>query len=160
MAKFTASSVSDEGSQSLFNFEQVGKMTADIFTQIYEQRAMASLSKMIMKGDQLADKKTLELANKIQGDLFKEAIKGKISLDDVPTLSKAAMEKIPELKSIMEKQSQLSKALSLGYMALTSTSDIYGEAINNGYDKRTAGIAALLTAAGQYAVMMNNEMGT
>ena len=160
MAKFTASSVSDEGSQSLFNFEQVGKMTADIFTQIYEQRAMASLSKMIMKGDQLADKKTLELANKIQGDLFKEAIKGKISLDDVPTLSKAAMEKIPELKSIMEKQSQLSKALSLGYMSLISTSDIYGEAINNGYDKRTAGIAALLTAAGQYSVMMNNEMGT
>ena len=44
-------------------------------------------------------------------------------------------------------------------MALTSTSDIYGEALNSGYDRRTAGFAALASAAGQYTVMMNNGMG-
>ena len=159
MSKYTASSVSDEASDSMFGFEQMSSMVSDIFTQIYEQRAMASLSKMVMSGDKLMTAKTTELANKINTDLIRNAIAGKIKIDEIPELAKAAREKIPELKSVIAKQSQLSKALSLGYMALTSTSDIYGEALNSGYDRRTAGFAAMASAAGQYTVMMNNRMG-
>ena len=153
MSKYTASSVSDEASDSMFGFEQMSSMVSDIFTQIYEQRAMASLSKMVMNGDKLMNSKATELANKINTDLIQNAIAGKIKIDEIPELAKAAMEKIPELKSVIAKQSQLSKALSLGYMALISTSDIYGEALNSGYDRRTAGFAALTSAAGQYTVM-------
>ena len=69
------------------------------------------------------------------------------------------MEKIPELAKIGIKQSNLAKSLSLGYMALTSTSDMYQSAISGGYDRRTAGMAALLAAGGQYTLMMNNRMG-
>jgi hypothetical protein len=45
-------------------------------------------------------------------------------------------------------------------MALTSTGQIYGEALDAGYDRRVAGFASLAAAAGQYGIMMNNAMGT
>ena len=54
----------------------------------------------------------------------------------------------------------MSKAFSLGYMALTSTGDIYEEALKSGYDRRTAGFSSLLAASGQYGIMMNNRMAT
>ena len=93
MSKYTASSVSDEASDSMFGFEQMSSMVSDIFTQIYEQRAMASLSKMVMNGDKLMTSKTKELADKINTDLIRNAIAGKIKIDEIPELAKAAMGK-------------------------------------------------------------------
>lgn len=158
-AKATQNSVSDEGSGSLFSAEQMSQMVGSIFSQIYEQRAMASLSKLVYGGDKLMNAKTTEMANKINQKLMLEALNGKIDPNEISALSKAAMEKIPELQSVIKAQSQLSKSLSLGYMALSSTSDIYGQALQGGYDRRTAGFAALAAAAGQYGIMMNNRMG-
>jgi len=152
--------VSDEGSESLFGVEQMTQMVSSIFSQIYEQRAAASLSKLIYRGDKLVEGETKRLANEINQKLVSEALEGKIKFEDIGALSQAAMEKIPTLQSVIKKQSDLSKALSLGYMAIVSTSDIYGQAIEGGYDRRTAGFAALAAAAGQYGIMMNNRMGT
>jgi hypothetical protein len=134
-------------------------MVGDIFSQIYEQRAAASLSKLIYRADTAMTAKTQQMATKINQKLIQDALEGKIKLDDIDDLSKAAMDKIPELQSLIKSQSQMSKALSLGYMAITSTSEIYGQAIQGGYDRRTAGFAALAAAAGQYGIMMNNRMG-
>lgn len=159
LSKYTQTSVSDEASQSLFSGEQMVNMVGDIFSQIYEQRAAASLAKLIYRGDKLMNEQTQKMAMGINQKLINEALEGKIDFNDIGDLSKAAMEKIPALKSVIEKQSQMSKALSLGYMALTSTSDIYGQAILGGYDRRTAGFAALAASAGQYGIMMNNRMG-
>lgn len=159
MSKFTTGSTSDEGGQSMLSFEQMASQVSSIFSQIYEQRAAASLSKMIMGGDKMVDEATERLAKNINSKLFEDALKGKIKMEDIGDLSKAAMSKIPELESVMKRQSQLSKSLSLGYMALTSTSDIYGQALQGGYDRRTAGFAALASMAGQYTIMMNNRMG-
>ena len=41
MAKFNQRSLSDEGSESLLGIESMGTMVADIFSQLYEQRAAA-----------------------------------------------------------------------------------------------------------------------
>ena len=159
MSKFATSSTSDRGQSSAFSFEQVASMVGSIFSQIHEQRAMASLSKYFVRADEQYLKKGTELGNKINQELLENALEGKININDIGDLSKAAMSKIPELQSMIKSQSQLSKALSLGYMALTSTGEIYGEAIEGGYDRRTAGFAALAAATGQYALMMNNRMG-
>jgi len=159
MAKFGAASTSDEAAGKLFSAEGMSSMVVDIFSQIYEQRAAASLSKIFYKADSKVNQKAVELGQKINQELLQEALEGKIDIKDIGKLSQVAMGKIPELKSIMDKQSQMSKALSLGYMALTSTADIYGEALESGYDRRTAGFAALAAAAGQYGIMMNNRLG-
>ena len=140
----------------MWNFEQMGQMVTDIFAQIYEQRAMASLSKHLVKTEQLMDKRMMELQGQVIGKASRAAQKYGI---DANKAIDRAVQNLPELQKAIEKQSYLSKAFSLGYMALTSTGDVYGEAIESGYDRRTAGFAALLTASGQYGIMMNNRMG-
>jgi hypothetical protein len=159
MAKFAASSVSDEAQQSMFNYEQMGQMVADIFSQIYEQRAMASLSKYIVRANSKISAKQKELLKTLNKDITNGVLNGRIDINDVGELLQSAVSKVPELQSVLKLQSGVSKSLSLGYMALTSTANIYGDAIQGGYDRRTAGFAALAAAAGQYGVMMNNRMG-
>jgi len=44
-------------------------------------------------------------------------------------------------------------------MALTSTADVYEDALAGGYDRRTAAMAGVAATIGQYAIMMNNRMG-
>lgn len=161
MAKFTTRSVSDAGQKSLFRYEQLASLTSSIFSQIYEQRAMATLSKFVMRGQAAKlNAKQAELANKINKEILEGAFVNKtIDVNDMALVQKAAMAKIPELQQFQKLQSGLSKSFSLGYMALISTADIYGEALQSGYDRRTAGFAALAAAAGQYGIMMNNRMG-
>lgn len=162
LSKFNQTSVSDEGQANMFNFEQVADMVGSIFSQIHEQRAMASLSKVFYKGEksrlELSEKYSSAL-KKVQMESFEAMGKNKLDPSDFKKISDLAISKIPELKSLAKKQSQLAKSLSLGYMALTSTSDIYGEALESGYDRRTAGFAAMAALAGQYGIMMNNRMG-
>lgn len=158
MSKFSARSFSDKSSESLFNYEQLGSMVSDVFSQIYEQRAAASMSKMFYK---VNDKATLERLGQITEDVVSEgayslAIKSKGQAEDIV---KKAFTKGYEHSLINSKRSNLAKSLSLGYMALTQSSEVYGEALASGYDKRTAGFAALMSAAGQFALMRNNRMG-
>lgn len=56
-----------------------------------------------------------------------------------------------------KKRNKLSKGLSLGYMALVSSSDVYKEALNSGYNERTAGFASLMSAGALYSVMNFNS---
>lgn len=161
MAKFTTSSVSDKGQKSLFTYEQMGEMVGSIFSQIYEQRAMAGLSKYFGKATELKlAKKEQDLIKGINESIINDISLGKITIDQAKEVADIAKQKIPELASFLESRSKLSKSFSLGYMALTSTNQIYSEAIAGGYDRRTAGFAALAAAAGQYGIMMNNQMGS
>lgn len=160
LAKFTQRSVSDESQSSLFSFEQMSQLVGDVFSQIYEQRAAASLAMLIKKPTiNRLQGKAKELEQKIVLELSENLRKGEITVEEFGDAYKIAASKIPELKIALDSQSKLSKSLALGYMALTSTADIYGEALNSGYDRRTAGFAALASAAGQYGIMMNNRMG-
>lgn len=162
MSKFTAKSTSDYAQGSFFNYEQMSSLVASIFSQIYEQRAMASLSKYIVKNPvNIADveKKFLKEINK---NIIDSMVSGKINpnnIEEIMAIKTAALSKLPKLKAFQQTQSALAKSLSLGYMALTSTSDVYSEALAGGYDRRVAGFASIAAAAGQYGVMMNNRMG-
>lgn len=55
--------------------------------------------------------------------------------------------------------SRAAQLLSLSYMTLVSTGDVYNQAINGGYDARTAGLATLAAAAGMFGVMNLNALG-
>ena len=161
MSKFTTSSISDRGQKSLFTYEQMSQMVGDIFSQIYEQRAAASLSKLITRNKELKfSDKHKELITKINDGIIKDVMAGKIGWDKASEVANIAKSKIPELADFYNARSNLSRSFSLGYMALTSTGQIYGEALDAGYDRRVAGFASLAAAAGQYGIMMNNAMGT
>lgn len=162
LAKYNQSSVSEEGNTSLFNFEQLGSMVSDIYSQIYEQRAAASLSLLFYKS------KEVDYLEKLKGaaekDLGRLAMIDKITGIERPDigyekLAQKAASKIQELSDVNKKRSLLAKDLNLAYMAMTQSADIYGDALAGGYDRRTAGAAALLAASGQFALMRNNPLG-
>lgn len=157
MSKYNAESFSDNASQSMLNYEQLGSLVSSIFSQIYEQRAAASISKMFYKiNDPKYAEQLTEIAKK---QLLKGTVSGAITAENAAEIGQIGMSKVAELANLGVKQSNLAKSLSLGYMALTSTGEIYQEAIDGGFDRRTAGLAALMAAGGQYAIMMNNNMG-
>ena len=158
MKKFTDRSLSDSSSGSMWNYEQLGSMVSDVFSQIYEQRAIAGMSKILYKMDDEADLKRLE--NLVNEAGQKAINKGLITSEEqAKKIAEQAFKKGYEHSALGEKRSQLAKSLSLGYMAMTQSGDVYGEALAGGYDRRTAGFTAMMAAAGQYGLMANNRMG-
>lgn len=160
LAKFNQNSISDASQGTFFNYEQMSQMVSSVFSQLYEQRAAASLAMIIKKPSMnIWEGKAKEVAEGISKELGEDLMKGKVTMKTLTEAFEVAKAKIPQLESVMKEQGHLAKSLSLGYMAITSTSDIYGQALESGYDRRTAGFAALASAAGQYGIMMNNRMG-
>ena len=154
------SSFSDSAQGGLANYEQMGSLVSDIFSQIYQQRAAASVSKWFKNTDLTKAEKELiqNYTAKYAEDFIGASKKGLVK--NPKEFYQQMINLNPELKAISKRQSKLAKQLSLGYMALTTTGDIYGDALQHGYDRRTAGIASLAAAAGQYGIMMNNDLGS
>ena len=101
----------------MFNYEMVGNMVGDVFAQIYQQRAAASLSKLF-KYNNLTSVEAKEIEKFQQTMLPKllEASKNGLVKDPVK-FWKEAVNLNPSMKAIAERQSKLAKTLSLGYMA-------------------------------------------
>lgn len=162
LAKLNQRSTSDEGSSSFFNYEQLGGLVSDVYSQIYEQRAAAGLSKFFYK-----DKEAAYLAK--LGETAKEDLNKLGILDTIRGIKRpdeayrkigaAAGSKISELSDVIKKRSNLAKSLNLTYMAMTQSEQVYADALEGGYDRRTAGAATLMSAAGQFALMFNNPLG-
>lgn len=154
-------SYSDKGNSSNWSYEKIANVVTDVFGQLYQMQAAASLSKLMMKDP------TKKALSKFEKEILPQVIQGAykpnsgISLtnDELGKIALLAAQKSPEVQAAIKAQSALSKALSTGYMALTSTSDVYNEALNGGYDRRMAGLAGLAAAAGQYAIMGTTGLG-
>ena len=157
-SKFDQSS-SDKASQSMLNYESIGNMVGDVFAQIYQQRAAASLSKVLKSNDLTATElaEVNKFRTKFEQQLLTATEKGLVK--DPVKFWKDAVNLNPAMKAISERQSALAKSLSLGYMALTSAEDVYGQAIEAGYDRQAAGLAFTASSAAMYGIMMNNRMG-
>lgn len=120
-----------KGRENFFSFESLGTLTADVFAQLYQQRAAASVAKWFLKEPKAA------------ADLSR----------DMDAYAKFMAEQETYLKNLTKWQGNL----SLGYMGLVSTVDVYNDALNAGYDKRSAGIAALASAGALFGIMNFNE---
>ena len=153
-------SYSDDAMKSNFDLEKMGSIVSDVFGQIYQMRAAAKLSTIIKNTDLTAEqaKSISTYMQKNQNKILNAIASG--SVKDQNEFIQKVMMASPEWQKIAKAQSELSKSLSLGYMALTSSSDVYYDAINGGYSPRAAGLAALAATLGQYGIMMNNELGT
>lgn len=153
-------SYSDDAMKSNFDLEKMGSIVSDVFGQIYQMRAAAKLSTIIKNTDLTAEqaKSISTYMQKNQNKILNAIASG--SVKDQNEFIQKVMTASPEWQKIAKAQSELSKSLSLGYMALTSSSDVYYDAINGGYSPRAAGLAALAATLGQYGIMMNNELGT
>lgn len=154
-------SMSDDAQKKLFSAEMIGQTVGDIFGQLYQMRAAAGLSKFAKRNWSKAEKAAVAEFNQKYAARFAEAKKaGYFKNKTANQLFKEMADQSPEIKHLIESTSKLSQNLSIGYMAITSASDVYQQAIEGGYDRRVAGIAALSSILGQYLLMSNNELGT
>ena len=158
LSKYSTTSFSDAGQQSLMNFEQLTGIVSNLFGLMYEQRAAASLSKLFYKSQST---KYMEGLEKAYQQVAKEADMSGVfkSAEEFADFQKASVRTMEQLSATGVKQSRLAKDLSLGYMAISQAAPVYNEAIEGGYDRRTASFAALAAMVGQYAIM-NNNIGT
>lgn len=162
LAKWNQNSVSDEAAASFFNSEQIANLVSDVYSQLYEQRAMASLSKLFYKSNEKEYLEKLTEGAKKQLEqigIIDTAFKIERTDAAYGKIGQAAAKKISDLNNWEKKRSALAKSLSLSYMAMTQSSQVYTDALDGGYDRRTAGAAALISAAGQFALMYNNPLG-
>jgi hypothetical protein len=148
-------STSDEGKNSLLNYEQMGTIVGDVFAQIYEQRAAASIAGKLLKSQQ----KTAQAIKNLSQTHLNEAMRAQMAGLDAEDFFSAIAKNAKPLTELAEQQSKLAKQLSLGYMALTQSSEVYREGLEAGYDKRAAGFTALLATGFQFGLMMNNRLG-
>lgn len=145
-------SYSDAANESFFSYEKVADMLSDVVGQLYQMRAAASLSKLSAMSYSKAEKDAIQrFSNQYMRTLQGMEAQG-IKIDP-NKVWQGMVNASPEMRAIMESQSKLSRGLSLGYMALISSNDVYQDALQGGYDRRTAGAAALLATLGQYLAM-------
>jgi hypothetical protein len=71
-----------------------------------------------------------------------------------------SMASLAETLSAQKKMSSRAQTLSAAYMTLLSVGDVYNQAIQSGYDDRTAGVATLLAAASMYGMVRFNAMSS
>lgn len=157
------SSHSDKGNSSMLNLETMADTLSDIFGQLYQMRAAASLSNLYNLRYSKQERKIAEnFAEKFGAEyaiLKSQNPKAFKDTDSLKNIWQELAQNSPEMKKIIDKQTRLSKSLSLGYMALTSSSDVYQDALDAGYDRRMAGLAGIVATVGQYGIMSNNKMG-
>lgn len=153
-------SYSDKGMESNWSGEKLLDQVTDIFSQLYQMRAAASLSKLAMKDPTRQAVKNFQdkiLPRFIEAGLTENS---GIALSNPKTMQEIlqiAAEKSPEVIAAIKAQSKLSKALSVGYMALSSSADVYSDALAGGYDRRMAGLAGLAATAGQFFIMTKED---
>lgn len=147
-------SMSDEGQTKPFGLESIANTVSDVFAQLYQMRAAASLSKLSKVNYQEANAKAFNnfVTNHRQA-LEGLRRNGNLTKESLGELWKEIASQTPELSEIIQKQSKLSRSLSLGYMALLTSSDVYKEAFDGGYSRRVAGTAALASTISQYYMM-------
>lgn len=150
-AKFNPS-YSDAANESFLSYEKVADMVSDVFGQLYQMKAAASLSKLSSMSYTKAEKQALQkFSNQYMNTLRGMEAQG-IAIEPAKVWQ-GMVNASPEIRALMESQSKLARGLSLGYMALISSNDVYQDALQGGYDRRTAGAAALLATLGQYLAM-------
>lgn len=98
-----------------------------------------------------------ELLADVFGQLHQQTAAANLAQYFYKTPGSKAITSVDDFLKQQRKMSEMGRALALGYMGLISTADVYNDAIQGGYDKRTAGIAALASAGALFGIMNFNE---
>lgn len=153
-------SVSDKSQEKMLTFENFGKLVSDVGSQLFQQRLLASIPKMLGIGDTekaaikaIRKKYGTEILNEIaDGSIIKNRGLYKIIVNSDPaiinTINKAAI-----------RNNILGRFMANFYMSGISTMDVYNDALDAGYDRRTAAITAGLAMGATTWMIQSTEIG-
>lgn len=161
---------SENARTHFFSFENIMNIAASSGSQLFQQRAVANIPKLLGFDKRLENKIGL-----LKSKAFDEAVKSNlITRQDVaealkmahagkrmPERIEAIIDAMPEYKQaydVYKKYMKQSEALSRAYLTITSASNVYGDAINDGFDRRTAGLISLGVYLGYDAFFRTDYM--
>lgn len=162
----TQKSISDKGSESMWNLEQLGVLLGDIATQGMQQRIIAKGAGSIMKA--LGHDATgMNIQNKLvsrYGDTYLKqygkSLKKAIAEGDVNEafVSSGAGRYFTQILKQRDLSNKVSRKVSSLYMALTQTSGLIDEMKNHGFSPGYTAIGAISAIVG-FNKIMNSELG-
>ena len=158
-SKFSTS-VSDASQKDIFTLENFGKLASDVATQLFQQRALAEIPRKLgLASPQQAALKSIR--NTYGDDVAKQVFDGDIIKNE--SVYNALVYSNPEIRDAVTKavtrNNLYGKTLSTLYMAGTSTMDVFNDALDAGYDRRTAAFTAALAMGATFGMMNKYEIG-
>lgn len=158
-SKFSTS-VSDASQKDIFTLENFGKLASDVATQLFQQRALAEIPRKLgLASPQQAALKSIR--NTYGDDVAKQVFDGDIIKNE--SVYNALVYSNPEIRDAVTKaitrNNLYGKTLSTLYMAGTSTMDVFNDALDAGYDRRTAAFTAALAMGATFGMMNKYDIG-
>lgn len=159
LSKFDRST-SDEGSESMLNFEQATNMISDVVSQLYQQRMIASIPSLL-KWDRnhTAELKAFLNANgdkylKQYGKTLQQAIKD----GDLAAKNLLDQHQLLNAYNSVTKLNTRAADLSKLYMVLTQTEGVYDTFKENNFNEISSAIGMLGTAYG-FHLLFKTSLG-
>lgn len=161
-------SSSDYASQHAWAVENIINLSADVFTQLAEQRWLFEYAPSLIKGDKLGfskearekwmEKQAQENAKNMLGNLTSAVRTGRLTQEQLLTKS-LQIQTVSQLKAqsaleeLMSSRTKLGEYLSKAYMTAVTVGDSYGEAKQQGLSDTEAAIFTLGYAAGEWGIL-------
>ena len=161
-AKKFEMSTSDEGRNSMVNFEMATGMVADIVGQLYQQRVVAQIPRWLG-----VDKKTMNIQKNLiaenspkylrkYGETLESAIaKGDVKDDFLQLFNNQSLKRFSEINTA---NANLASNMSQYYMALTQSQGIYETMKENGFSDEAVAAATIGGVFG-FKKIFSSELG-
>lgn len=159
-----SSTPSEYNQEHAWSFDNIMQFASTSAQQLFQQRwiakipSMLGMDKRVEAGIQGLQKGLIEDAAKkglIRRDHMQWAMETFEKTGQVDSRLATIIQSMPEYKKawdIYNKYQKTSTALARTYLVVTSAADTYGDAINLGFDRQTAGLISAATYTGFYTL--------
>lgn len=166
---FTTTS-SEYSRDHMFSFENIMNIAASSGSQLFQQRAVANIPRLlgfdkrmqaavsnVTKGV-IDDAVEMGIISKEGAEFYANALANGKKIDSSLESIIQSMPQYKKAHDIYSKYMKQSEALSRAYLVATSASNVYGDAINDGFDRQTASLISLGVYLGYDAFFRTDYM--
>jgi hypothetical protein len=166
---FTTTS-SEYSRDHMFSFENIMNIAASSGSQLFQQRAVANIPRLlgfdkrmqaavsnVTKGV-IDDAVEMGIISKAGAEFYANALANGKKIDSYLESIIQSMPQYKKAHDIYSKYMKQSEALSRAYLVATSASNVYGDAINDGFDRQTASLISLGVYLGYDAFFRTDYM--
>ena len=153
-------SVSDKSQEKLLTFENFGRLVSDIGSQLFQQRLLAQIPNWLGIGN--SERAALKAIKAKYGDEVVKAISDGSIIQNrglYNTIINSDPAVINAINKANIRNNFLGRFMANFYMSGTSTMDVYNDALDAGYDRRTAALTAGLAMGATTWMIQSTEIG-
>lgn len=153
-------SVSDKSQEKILTFENFGRLISDVGSQLFQQRLLAQIPNWLGIGN--SERAALKAIKAKYGDDIIQAISDGSIIQNrglYNTITRNDPAVINAINKANIRNNFLGRFMANFYMSGTSTMDVYNDALDAGYDRRTAALTAGLAMGATTWMIQSTEIG-